>query len=563
MFPRGRLWLLYGGLAVWALVVWLRLAQVQLLDHGAWAQLASEQQEKTIEVQQPRGEILTRDGRVLAGSLERVRVGANPRRIPRSAWPSLARDLAPLVGLSETDILARFRTASGFLYVAKDLDPSVVAAIKRLGHDHLWTEPTERRVYPHGSLAGATIGFVNGEGVGQAGLEALFESTLSGSPGTYRLVRDGSRKGTQVELRPERPGRPGLTLRLALDSRVQVILERELDRTIEEIGARGAAAVAMDPWTGQVLGLASLPSYNPGRPGDVPAELRRNRTVEDAIEPGSTFKPFIFAAALAHGALRPHELVDCSGGGVQVAGFLIRDHASYGLLSATQALAVSSNSGAIRIAHRLTPAVLDATIRGLGFGSATGIELPAEARGIYRSPEHWSALSRAGLAIGQEISASALQIARGYAALANGGMLVRPTLVLETLDARDHTVITPYRQPKATRALPPEVARQVAAMLGAVVDEGTGKAARVEGYRAAGKTGTAQKAGVGGYTAGLHAAWFAGFLPRENPRFVVVVCVDQPERTYWAADVAAPTFGRIATRLVTALGLPPVTGART
>lgn len=547
-------------LAAWAALVVARMAQVQLVQHTRWEAEAKEQRERVIEIEEPRGDIRTRDGRVLAGSLERLSVGVNPRRVPPDQRRVLAQKLSPLVNLSEADILERLSTQERFFYLAKDLDPGIARKIARLGQDGIWTERSERRVYPHGGFAGPVIGFVDGEGTGQAGIEAAFESTLRGVPSVYHLITDGRSVGTTLDLRLEKEGRAGISLTLTIDSEVQAVVEDELNRTITEIGARGAAAVVLDPATGEVLALASLPTYDPGKPGQAPPEGRHDRAVEDALEPGSTFKPIMVAAALTAGVITPYDMIDCSGGGVQIAGFFIHDHARYGLLPVREVIAQSSNAGAIRIAQRMSPAQLDAGIQALGFGRKTGIELPAETSGIYRSPEHWSALSRAGLALGQEISASPLQIAQGYAAIANGGVLIPPRIVLETIDERTGQAVTPYQRRAGTRVLSPEIARAVTEMLGAVVDEGTGKSARVAGYHAAGKTGTAQEAVSGSYAAGKHAAWFAGFLPREHPRLVIVVCVDRPEKTYWAADVAAPAFGRIGTRLMTLLGIAPVVG---
>ena len=247
------------------------------------------------------------------------------------------------------------------------------------------------------------------------------------------------------------------------------------------------------------------------------------------------------------------------GGGVQIANVFIHDHASYGFLSVREVLAKSSNTGAIRIALRLGTNQLDETIRRMGFGQPTRVELPAETRGIYRGPQSWSALSRAGLAIGQEISTTPLQLAQAYAAIANGGLIVHPRLVLETHD-RSGKPVAPYKPQTGTRVLPADVAVRLATMLEAVVEEGTGKAADVAGYRVAGKTGTAQRAHSGGYSAGRHVAWFAGFLPMPSPSVVMVVCVDEPVSNYWAADVAAPAFGRIAARIMTLLGLQPTNG---
>jgi cell division protein FtsI/penicillin-binding protein 2 len=549
------------ALGAWTVVVAGRLVQVQLFDHRVWETESARQREGKLEIEEPRGDIVTRDGRLLAGSLERVAVYANPSQIPRTAWPKVASVLAALVGQPATAVLAALEEHDGFFYVAKDLDPQAADAVSRLHQRGVGTLRTERRVYPNGTLAGPIVGFLDAEGHGQAGLEAFYDRTLRGVPGVYRVLRDGKRSPTQLDLRLETPGRPGQSLVLSLDCRIQQAVEQELADTVAKTGARGASAVVMDPATGELLALGSVPSYDPGHIGQSPPDTRHNRAVEDALEPGSTFKPFIVAAAVTAGVLNPFEMVDCSGGGVQIANAFIRDHARYGLLPVREVLAKSSNAGAIRIAYRVDPERLDETIRAFGFGQPTNIGLPAETRGIYHGPRFWSALSRAGLALGQEISVTSLQLAQGYAAIANGGVLVHPRLVLDTRN-RSGRSVAPAQSTSGTRVLPAVLADQIATMLESVVEEGTGKAANVPGYRVAGKTGTAQRASRGSYTAGRHVAWFAGFLPMPDPRVVIVVCVDQPVSDYWAADVAAPAFGRIASRVVTLLGLMPEGGGR-
>ena len=557
-------WRLVGiGLAAWAAAVGVRLVQVQLVQHRVWEAESARQREHTQEVEEPRGEIISRDGRLLAGSLERLAVYANPRQIPRARWGGVAEALGRIVGSPPAAVREALSEHEGFFYLAKDLDPGLAGAVAALDQRGVGTLRTERRVYPNGSLAGPTIGFVDGEGTGQAGLEAFYDRTLRGVPSVYRELRDGKKTSpTMLDLRLETPGRPGQSLVLTLDCGVQQVVEEELARTLEETQAKAVSAVVMNPSNGELLAVASLPSYDPARVGQVPAEWRHNRAVEDALEPGSTFKPFVVAGALATGVLSPAELVDCSGGGVQVANVFIRDHARFGLLPVRDVLAKSSNAGTIRIGARLTSGQLDATIRAFGFGRPTAVGLPAEARGLYRSPSYWSGVSQASLAIGQEISVTPLQLAQAYAAIANGGLLVRPTLVLETRDQSGHTV-TPYHAQPGTRAIPAPVASVLATMLEAVVEEGTGVAADVPGFRVAGKTGTAQRPSAGSYAAGRHVAWFAGFLPMPDPSLVIVVCVDQPARSYWAAEVAAPAFGRIARRVVTLLGVAPTAGAKT
>ncbi len=562
MVNRARLRWIAWGLSVWAVVVVCRLVQVQVVEHRQWESGSARQRERPLEVEEPRGDIVSRDGRVLAGSLERAAIYANPRKIPHEAWGALAAGLAPLVGQPASAIVAQLRSHDGFFYLAKDLDPQVKEAVARLRQRGIGTIRTELRVYPHGTLAGPVVGYINAEGSGQAGLEGFYDRTLRGVPSVYRVLQDGKISPTQIDLRPETEGRPGQSLVITLDCRVQQVVEQELARTVAEVGAKGASAVVLDPTSGALLAVASVPSYDPGHLGQGNPRDRRNRAVEDALEPGSTFKPFIVAAAIGASVLDPSELVDCSGGGVTIANVFIRDHARFGLLPVREVLAKSSNAGTIRIAYRVAPGLLDGTIRAFGFGQPTRIDLPAETRGIYRGPQSWSALSRAGLAIGQEISVTSLQLAQAYAAIANGGVLVHPRLVLETRDRSGRTV-TPDQPQAGARVLPAETAGRIATMLEAVVEEGTGKAADVPGFRVAGKTGTAQRAYSGSYAAGRHVAWFAGFLPMPTPSLVIVVCVDEPVRDFWAADVAAPAFGRIAARTTVLLGLAPTTGMRT
>lgn len=552
--PRFR-WLAWG-LGLWAAVVWARLAQIQVLDHQTWREEADRQHETTIAVEEPRGAIQTRDGRLLAGSLEGVAIYAIPRQIPRQVRAELAERLAPLVHQSPAQVLHALAARESFFFLAKNLGPDTALAVARLDQRGVGTLRTEQRVYPHGSLAGSLVGFVDAEGSGRAGLEMAYDRTLRGEAAAYRMLRDGKPSPTRLDLRLERAGRPGQSLMLTIDSRIQQVVEEELARTVEEIGAEAASAVVMDARSGELLALASLPSYDPARAGESVPQQQRNHAVQDMLEPGSTFKPLIVCAALTAGVLQPWEMVDCSGGGVTVAGVFMKDHASYGALSVRDMLAKSSNAGSMRVAMRMQPAQLDGFIRSLGFGEATGIGLPGEMKGLYRGPDDWSALSRPALGIGQEIAVTPLQLARAYAAVANGGLLVQPVLVLETRDVAGRTV-APFRPIAPTRVMPETVARTVASMLEAVVVEGTGIKARLAGYRLAGKTGTAQKAAGGGYQAGRHAAWFAGYLQLPDPSLVVVVCVDEPKATFWATEVAAPAFGRIAARIVTLLGIPP------
>ncbi|MCS7182435.1 MAG: penicillin-binding protein 2 [Thermoanaerobaculum sp.] len=550
-------------LVVYALVLGfgvevVRLAQVQLFQHQLWLAEAERQQGTLVPVDSPRGTIRTREGLLLAGSVEKVAVYVNPKRLPRDKWSWAAEQLAPIVGQSPQDILEQIQRRPGFFYLARGLDPQVAERVARLHLRGVGTLPAEQRVYPMGTFAAPVLGFVNVEGQGQGGIEAACNQLLAGEPALVRLSRDGKRIPTKLGQRTEKPGRPGFHVVLTLDARVQWILEEELSRTLGQVRGKGGSAVALNATTGEILGLASLPAFDPQQLARYPREHWRNRAVETVLEPGSTFKPFVVAAALQAGVVHPESLVDCSGGGVEVAGVFMRDHGRFGTLPLAQVLSFSSNAGAIRLALRTPGEVLDQTIRAFGFGQTTGVELPAESPGLYRprGQGSWSALTPAGLALGQEISVTAVQLARAYAVFANGGLLVRPTLIRSVHDTQGQTVATHAPKPPQ-RVLPQEVAEAVSHMLEQVVEQGTGKAARVAGFRLAGKTGTAQKAVDGSYRHGRHAAWFAGFFPQLQPSLVLVVCVDEPEATFWASEVAAPAFGRMARRLLQLWGATP------
>ncbi|HLE60657.1 MAG TPA: hypothetical protein VI700_03885, partial [Thermoanaerobaculaceae bacterium] len=259
-------------LAAWAVVVVARLVQVQIIEHRTWEAESARQRERTVEVEEPRGDIRSRDDRLLAGSVERVAVYANPRKIPREQRSALAAKLARLVDRPREEILADLEGRDGFYYIAKDLDPQVAEAIAKLRQRGVGSLRTERRVYPHGSLGGPAVGFVNAEGDGQAGLEAFYDRTLRGVPTLYRELRDGRIASTSLDLRLDTLGRPGQSLVLSLDCRVQQVVEEELAHALAEARAKGASAVVMAPTTGELLAIGSLPSYDPARVGQTPPE---------------------------------------------------------------------------------------------------------------------------------------------------------------------------------------------------------------------------------------------------------------------------------------------------
>jgi cell division protein FtsI/penicillin-binding protein 2 len=309
----------------------------------------------------------------------------------------------------------------------------------------------------------------------------------------------------------------------------------------------------VDVRSGEVLALASLPSFDPGNPGAVKADNWRLRPVQDAIEPGSTVKPFVAAAGLAADVVRPGERFDCRNRGTSVAGHWIRDHADPGLYTIDDVVVYSANTGIIEIAERLSNNDLRRAFDAFGFGRRTGVGFPAETRGLLPETRTWSKMSRAGIALGQELTVSPLQMAMAYAAIANGGWLLKPRLVLT--DAAPVTEAVPDAR---VRILDEALAKRLRNILERVVREGTGDQATVPGYRTAGKTGTAQRAVHGTFDDEHHIAWFAGFLPLPDPRIAVVVAIEDPvEIDFWASTVAAPVFAQIAEASACLLDITP------
>jgi cell division protein FtsI/penicillin-binding protein 2 len=434
------------------------------------------------------------------------------------------------------------------------VDEDLAQAIAELAPRAVRLWPDSARIYPQGRLAAPVCGFVGREElltVGRAGLEYYFDAYLAGEPEQYLAVEDAIRR--KVQLKRLHRGRAGYDLQLTILARLQARCETLLDEAIEVHDARAASAVVVDVRSGQILALASLPSFDPAKPGAATPENWRLRPVQDAFEPGSTVKPFVAAAALSAGVVRPGERFDCTERGVSVAGHWVRDHADPGRYTIDEVVVHSANTGIIEMAERLPDERLRQAFDAFGFGRRSGVVFPAEARGLLPETRTWSKMSRAGFALGQELTVSPLQMAMAYAAIGNGGWLVRPRLVLS-----DEAAGTRSTQRARTRILDEALAARLLGMLESVVREGTGEHARVAGYRTAGKTGTAQRVVNGAFDDQHHIAWFAGLMPMPEPRIAVVVAIEDPFGIdFWASTVAAPVFAEIAEASACLLDLAP------
>ncbi len=544
-------------LSLWASVVVARLGQLQLADGGHYRARAQRQQERRIEVSPLRGSIFDRAGRPLAVSVEVSSVYAIPDDVEDAG--QAAHVLARHLDMPETALRARLTQKKGFVWIARKIDPKKAAAIRaaKIPGIHLVAE--NKRFYPKGSLAASVLGFVGLDDKGLAGLEHSYDSTIRGKPGEVVALTDARRSTYgEADVANGRPPQEGASLVVSIDSGIQFAAEQAISEAVSEAQAKSGVAILLDPADGSILAMASAPGFDPNDYGRHPAEARRNHAIADAHEPGSTFKIVTGAVALENEVVTLGETIDTGDGTIRVGNTVIseHDHHRYGALNLAGVFEHSSNVGIIRVGLRLGPQRLWDGATALGVGRPTGIDLPGENSGIFRRPERWSALSNATISMGQEVSLTPLQLAHVAAAIANGGRLVRPRLVRRIAypDGRVET----FEPPQPERVLSEETARTVRDLLVGVVEHGTGRKAAIPGFAVAGKTGTAQKAGVGGYQAGRYVASFVGFAPSENPRVVGLVLIEEPRGgKYYGGDIAAPVFAHIVSQALGILRVAP------
>lgn len=542
-------------LLAWAAVVIGRLIQLQLVQGQRYRARAQRQQERRVEVSGRRGPIVDREGRDLAVSVEVSSVYAIGDEIEDAA--AAAEYLSPLVGAPREKIYARLSQAKGFVWIARKVEPAVADQIRarKLPGIHFVAEP--RRFYPKGSLAASVLGYVGLDDRGLSGLEYAYEKVISGKPGEIVALTDARRSTYGEAETAGRPAQEGAALTLSIDSGMQFAAERELDSTMRELDAKSGSVVLMDPWNGEILAMASAPGFDPNQYGRYPAEARRNRAIADAYEPGSTFKIVTGASALERGLIRLDEVIDTGHGMIRIGRVTINEdkHHDYGSLTLAGVFEHSSNIGIIRVGLRLGPERLFEGVSAFGIGRPTGVDLPGEAGGIFRPLSRWSSLSNASISMGQEIALTALQLARVASVVANGGLLVQPRLVT-SVRRPDGRVERPASA-LPVRVISEETARSLRTILAGVVERGTGTTAAIPGFSVAGKTGTAQKAGPGGYQKGRYVPNFVGFVPADNPRVVAVVVVEEPKGKYYARDVAAPLFARVVSQALDILRIAP------
>jgi cell division protein FtsI (penicillin-binding protein 3) len=530
---------------------------------------AEAQQLRDVHLSPKRGTIYDRSGTELAVSVDVDSIYASPRTMHREGvdTEAAATRLSLVLGVDRELIATRLASDRYFVWIERQVTPEESAAAMALEIPGVSTTEEAHRFYPNGSLAAHVLGFSNVDGEGIEGVELAMEERLHGERADVPAVRDRRGRVVFSETLLDDRATQGDDVYLTIDHTIQHVAERELELSVRTFEARAGSVVVMDPQSGEILAMASYPTFDPNHPRDSPVDARRFRAITDRFEPGSTVKPFTIAAALSQGVLTAGEQIDCHHGTFEIiAGERpIHDTHPHDLLTPAEILAESSNIGAAIIGMRLGRQGLYRAFRRFGFGRPTGIPLHGEVAGLLRHHSEWYERDTATAAFGQGMSVTALQVATAMAAIANGGRLMEPILVRRVVDGHGDTVEETL--PHARRqVVPRSTARLVADMLTGVTSEAaTGAEAAIPGYLVAGKTGTSQKADEvhGGYRAEADplARWtasFVGFVPAESPRLVIAVIVDEPIISHYGGEVAGPVFRRVGEASLRHLGVPPV-----
>ena len=535
---------------LWVALIAGRLIQLQVIQHGKFAEMARDQQQKLDQIKAPRGAILDRYGQRLAMSLPVESVVVDPLRVPDLA---LAADVfSKILNLDSGDLLERLRDAvdekRGFLWVKRKITREEARRLRNLNLEWIEFRTESQRYYPNRSLAAHVIGSVDFEENGNGGIEQSLNDQLAGQPGELLVTQDVKRRGFASQM--EETPLAGQDVRLTIDARIQSVAEQELAKMVKLHHAKTGSVVAMDPRSGDILALANFPTFDPNDPpkaGEMAAH--ENLAVSAPFEPGSVYKVITLSSALETTHLRPESMINCGNGSINLFGRVIHDHSRYAALSMADVLARSSNIGAINIGLQVGDKNLYKYIRRFGFGKKTGVPLPGESAGMVRPLRVWQKSSIGSVAMGHEIGVTALQLAQACSVIASGGILMKPRLLMDA----------PKSEP--VRVLSPETAITMRGMMEGVVLKpyGTGhKYAQLVGYTSAGKTGTAQI-----YDTHLHQythmynASFMGFAPVTNPRIVIVVTINGTQGTVgYGGPTSAPVFREVAAAGLRVMDVP-------
>ncbi len=550
---------------VWSLAIFFliflfflyRLFDLQVLSAKNYRQRLERQAYRTVPIPAARGNIYDRHHQLLARTVLRLTVAVDPKLLKKPQ--QVAQLLHRFTSLPADSFRTQIAQAAHRRYVvlARNLPLSADTLFAALRDPGVIRIKTPVRFYPFGPLAVQTLGFVDAQGKGQTGIEQQYDSLLRGTDGYQTYLRDALGRMIPDPAGPSKSPQNGHSLRLTLDYRIQQIVEQELIAGIQKAAAAAGTAIAMDPATGEILAMASYPHFNPNNLRTFSPAGAKNRAIADIYEPGSTFKGITAAALLEEGKITPSDSVDGHNGKLRIEDHVVRDAHPLGKTDFRTALIHSSNVIFAELSRRLSAEQFYRYARDFGFGLPTGIDLPGEARGILKKPGEFDAATQMFMAFGYGLAATALQILNAYAAIANGGTLLQPMVVRAILD-EDGEPLHTFAPKEIRRVISKETADTLAHLLELVVEQGTGRSARIAGIRIAGKTGTAQQLINGRYSRQDYTSSFVGFFPVDTPRIAIIVMLNKPRRGYYASQVAAPIFRKIARKLIPLLLRSPV-----
>ncbi|MCK9230709.1 MAG: penicillin-binding transpeptidase domain-containing protein [Syntrophales bacterium] len=563
MTKKARKWLRFrvAVLMVLFLVLFVgllsRALHLQIISGDDLKGLADRQHTRNLVVRQERKMILDRNGQKLAATIRVDSIYADPSKI--SDTENTAARLAGILEADRNKIRTLLSRRSSFVWIARRVSPDQKQRVQDLAIEGIYTIPEPQRFYPHRELACHIIGFAGLDSQGLEGLELQYDGALKSVPRRFLWSRDA--KGTSIyrengadTMMVNEDG--GADLVLTIDSKIQNLVERELQEAVHQTDSASGMVIVMDVRTGEILAMANAPSYNLNTFGNYTADVRRNRAVTDTFEPGSIFKPFVIAAALEEGVLSEKDSIYCENGTYVIGGRTIHEAQlkKFGYLSAGEIVKFSSNIGTVKISEKLGKDTLHRYLASFGFGTRTGVDLPGEVGGIMRGSQEWRAVDFATISFGQGISVTGIQLAAAMSAIANNGVLMKPYIVKAMVDG-DGTIVREFHPTPVRQVVSPLTARRMTAMMTDVVesDDGTGRAARVRSVAVAGKTGTSQKFdfSLRQYSSKQVITSFIGFFPAEEPRMMVLVVLDEPQKNRWGGVAAAPVFREISESILT------------
>ncbi len=536
------------------LIILFHLFDMQVLNNRDYIKLADSQHQLTLILNPQRGLIYDRNQKVLALSLKVPSVYAVPRAIVNKE--EVAGSLSSVLGLDYDNVLAKLNRDKSFIWIKRRVSKQEAENIKALKLFGVALTKESKRYYPNKELAAHILGFAGIDEKGLEGVELKYNSYLKGQPGKRSLLRDAKQRMLPAFEYEYVPAVNGYNIVLTIDEVIQHIVEDVLDRNLKKNNALAASVVVMNPQNGEIYALASRPSYDLNNFAKANSACRRNRTISDYFEPGSTFKVITASVALEENIVSTDEVFFCENGEYRISRHTLHDHKPHGNLTFVEVIEKSSNIGVVKIAQKIGEKTLYEYVKKFGFGQRTGIDLPGETKGFFRPLENWSKLSISAIPIGHEIGVSTIQMARAMAAVVNGGYLIKPHIVKEIIDNNDE-IIESFKNERPQSVISEKTSATMREILKGVVENGTGRRAKIKGYEVGGKTGTAQKIdSTGRYSHEKYIASFIGFTPVEDPQFVIAVVFDEPRPYYYGGLVSAPVFKEIAEKILKYMNVP-------